>query len=91
MRSKAGYFVELPNSFSVQVPNQSVPEDDYFLMRPSGIYITYNHARAWLHYAGDQAGESHATFEIPSDPAYLRKLAKELTKLAKVIDEEKDR
>ena len=57
-------------------------------MKPTGLYIAYNDSRIWLNYAGEDAGDSYATFEIPSDPAYLRKFAKEITKLAKQIEDE---
>lgn len=89
MKTKKGFFIKLPDDFQVSVPNRSVSQDDHFLMAPSGLYITHNFSRAWIHYAGEQAGESHAVFEIPAEPSYLRKLSRELNKLAKVIDGER--
>lgn len=89
MRISKGFFIELPATFKVSVPSRPVPEDDHFTMKPSGLYITHNVTRLWLHYAGEQAGESHAVFELPSEPVYLRKLARELTKFAKQIEIER--
>lgn len=89
MRKSKGYFIALPSGFQVLVPSKFVPPEDQFTMNPSGLYVTHSVDRAELHYAGEQAGESHASFEIPSDPAYLRKLGKELAKLAKQIEAER--
>lgn len=58
-------------------------------MKPSGLYITHSFGRLRLHYAGEEAGESHAAFEIPSNPSYLRELAEELKRLAKQIESER--
>jgi hypothetical protein len=87
MKTQQGHFIKLPDGFSVSVPNRSVREDDHFLMNPSGLYITYNYETAWIHYAGEEAGSSHAVFEIPSDPDFLQILARELNKFAKKIKE----
>jgi hypothetical protein len=89
MKKSKGYFIKLPEGFKVSVPSRLVPEDDHFEMTPSGLYITHNVGRLWVHYAGEQAGESQAVFELPSEPVYLRKLAKELTNLAKQIESER--
>ena len=91
MKTKPGYFIALPKDFSVSVPKRSVPGDEHFVMEPSGLYITYNFQSAWIQYAGEDAAKSYAVFEIPSDSAYLRKLGRELNKLAKQIESERER
>lgn len=79
-----GHFIKLPEDYNVSTKDK---EGDDFRMHATGIYVTWDHSRAWLQYAGEKAGESHAVIEIPSDPAYLRKFARELTALAKKIEQ----
>jgi hypothetical protein len=88
MKTQKGHFIPLPDNFSVTVPNSTLPDDERFLMKPSGLYITHNSSNAWIHYAGEKAVDSQAVFEIPSDPSFLRTLSKELVKLAKKIETE---
>ena len=66
-----------------------VPENKFFQMHPTGLYITHSFDRAWIQYAGDDAEKSHAVLEIPFDPTFLRKLGRELNKLAKTIEGER--
>lgn len=84
MKTKPGHFIELPSDFNVEVQGRKKS----FNMRPSGIYIEWDYSRARLHYAGEQAGESYTVFEIPADPAYIKKLSREFSKLAKKIEDE---
>lgn len=83
MKFQKGHFIELPDGFEVTVPGK----DEKFDMNPSGLYLTYNCSRVWINYAGDRAGDSYATMEIPSDPKFLRKFAREVTKFAKRLEE----
>jgi len=84
-KTRNSYFVKLPEGFQVEV----LGKEELFEMEPSGIYMTWDYRRVWMHYAGEQAGESSVNFQIPSDPKYLRFLSKELVKLAKKIEDEK--
>tara|TARA_B100000678_G_C18052463_1_gene439242 strand:+ start:235 stop:504 length:270 start_codon:yes stop_codon:yes gene_type:complete len=84
-KTQKGHYIELPEDFTVVVPGR----EKKFTMNPSGLYITYDHSSAWIHYAGEQAGESYAELEIPSDTKFLKKLARELNKFAKRLDEER--
>lgn len=84
-KTQKGHYIELPEDFTVVVSGK----EKSFTMNPSGLYITYDYSSAWIHYAGEQAGESHADFEIPSDTKFIRKLARELNKFAKRLDEER--
>ena len=85
MKTQKGLFIELPEDFTVEVPGK----DERFNMDPSGLYITYGHSKAWINYAGDKAGDSYATMTIPSDPKFLRKLGREITKFAKRLEDER--
>ncbi|WP_386078003.1 hypothetical protein ACFIOZ_12270 [Vreelandella sp. F11] len=85
MKNQKGHFIPLPNDFSVLV----IGREKKFNMNPSGIYITYDYATAIMHYAGNKAGDSYTSFEIPSDPKFLKKFAREITKFAKRLEEER--
>jgi len=83
--TKPGHFIELPSDFEVEVP----AADGRITIQPSGIYVTWSYHYAWLHYAGEQAGDSYAEFTLPADPKFLRKLSREITALAKKVEEER--
>ena len=86
MKIKPGHFIALPDGFEVEVPAAA---DGRITIQPAGIYITWSYHDAWLHYAGEQAGDSYAEFTLPADPKFLRKFSREIATLAKKVEAER--
>ena len=80
MKSQKGKYVEILSPFSVTVSeNVGTPR---FTWTPDAVYITHDHHGINLHYAGEKSGESSATFALPTDSDFLRRLSKALLELA---------
>lgn len=76
-----GEYVKFHKNFSVVVPRGK--SDETFEWEPDALYITHDGLGMNFHYAGEHAGESGATFSLPTDPRFLRALAKSINALAK--------
>lgn len=57
-----------------------------FTMHAKALYLTWTYNRIFVNYAGDQAGESHVTMELPLNPEFLRGMADKLNELADSLD-----
>jgi len=57
-----------------------------FDMDSKALYLTWTHNRIFVNYAGEKAGESHTTMELPLDPDFLRLMAAKLNELADSLD-----
>ena len=77
-----GEYVKFNKAFRVLVPKTL--SDEAFEWEPDALYITHDGLRMNLHYAGEHASESAITFSLPTDPKFLRALAKAANKLAKI-------
>lgn len=52
----------------------------------SGIYISYGHTKAFLHYSGSADENAQISLAIPCDSHLLRELAEAFTELADFKD-----
>ena len=88
MKKSPHHFIPLPEDFEVSVPSEPPPSKKFFEMNPDGVYITWNYQKVWLYYASKKAGEkySYASFELPSDPEYLRGFSEAILELAEKIE-----
>ncbi len=87
MSTKTGIFVPLPEGYKANVRGRTKKFDASI----SGLYITYNFRKAWINYAGPDAGECYDTIEIPCTSDVLREFAAKLEKLAMIVDEKYNR
>ena len=49
--------------------------------------MTYDRSNVYINYAGENADESYAKIQVPSEPKFLRKLSRQINKMAKEIEE----
>ncbi|WLH42075.1 hypothetical protein [Pseudomonas sp. FP2254] len=54
--------------------------------KADSLYIRTEHGVASIQYAGDIAEDAYNLIQMPSEPEFLRKLAKQLKALAKKLD-----
>jgi hypothetical protein len=54
-KTKNSYFVKLPEDFKVEVPGK----EELFEMNPSGIYMTWDSTRLWIHYMLESKQVNH--------------------------------
>jgi hypothetical protein len=80
-RFQKGEYVKFNKTFRVLVPRSL--SDEAFEWEPDALYITHDGREMNLHYAGEHSGESAAIFSLPTDPQFLRALAKTVNALAK--------
>lgn len=57
-----------------------------FDMDAKALHLSWRYDKIYVNYAGDEAGESHTTMELPRDPDFLRLMAAKLNELADSID-----
>jgi len=77
------HFVELPEDYEVEVMGYKKK----VWINPTGIHMTYDRSSAYINYAGEEADKSYAKIQVPSDPKFLRKLSRQINKMAKEIEE----
>ena len=76
-----GEYVKFNKTFRVLVPRSL--SDETFEWEPDALYITHDGMEMNFHYAGKDAGESAATFSLPTDPKFLRALGRTVNALAR--------
>ncbi|ARJ43691.1 hypothetical protein B1H58_17660 [Pantoea alhagi] len=82
-KTQAGCYIPFPNeSYQVEPLDR---KGKHFSMDAKALYLTWTHSKIFVNYAGEQAGESHTTMELPRDPDFLRLMAKKLEELASSI------
>lgn len=85
MKTQKGKYVPLDTDFTVTVSKNL--GKNRFDWEPDAVYITHDRREINLHYAGEKAGESSATFSLPADSSFLRSLASALEELADEYDD----
>lgn len=83
MKFQKPFFVKLPDDFSVEVFSYN---KEKILIEPSGIHMTYDRSNVYIQYAGEDADNSYARIEVPTDPKFLRKLSRQINKMAKEME-----
>ncbi|WP_313397416.1 hypothetical protein [Acinetobacter variabilis] len=82
-KTQAGCYIPFPDeSYRVEPLDR---KGKHFDMEAKALYLTWTHSKIFVNYAGDRAGESHTTMEIPRDADFLRLMAKKLEELADSI------
>ncbi|MEA9392163.1 hypothetical protein SJI19_16690 [Acerihabitans sp. TG2] len=82
-KNQSGIYVPFPNeSYSVRASDQ---RGKRFNMDAKALYLTWDYETIFMNYAGDKAGDSYSTIQLPRDPDFLRVLAVEINKLADSI------
>ncbi len=77
-----GYFVSTPQKVNYEVGE----------IRPAGVFVQHTTYRpplqhtVELHYPGEGAGLELGMFHLPSDPRFLREIAKAIVNVADDID-----
>lgn len=56
-----------------------------FNMDAKALHLSWTYDKIFVNYAGDKAGESHTTLELPLDADFLRLMAKKLNDLARSL------
>lgn len=78
------YYIPFPDeSFMVSTSDR---KGKRFNMDAKALHLSWRHDKIFVNYAGDQAGESHTTMELPLDPDFLRLMAAKLNELADSLD-----
>ncbi|WP_010324247.1 hypothetical protein [Marinobacterium stanieri] len=83
MKFQKPFFVELPKKFSVEIFGDN---KEKIWIEPTGVHMTYDRQNVYIQYAGEDAHNSYAKLELPSDPKLLRKLSKQINKMAKEME-----
>ena len=83
MKPGRNFFVKLPQGYEVEVWGYKKKID----IKPTGLFVTYDNSSLNMQYAGEDAEDSYAKIELPSDPKVLKSLAKELNKVARELSE----
>ncbi len=82
LKTAKPFFVNLPEDFRVE--DYSGGEVKY--VYPTGVHMTYNNRKVFVQYAGESASDTSFGIELPSDPKVLRKLTREINKIAKELE-----
>ncbi len=83
MKFQKPHFIELPEDYEVEAEGYKKK----VWINPTGIHMTYDRSNVYINYADENADESYAKIQVPSEPKYLRKLSRQINKMAKEIDE----
>lgn len=82
-RLQSGCYIPFPDeSYTVKALNR---RGKTFDMDAKALYLTWGHGKIFMNYAGEDAGESYSTIEMPRDPEFLRMMAKKINDLADSI------